>query len=171
MESDISDDDSDSPSYEELLELVQEHQRVINKQSKNCNALNDLNAILAKNYDSLLCKFQLLSKEHEELKSKFESINNTNDYLETKQFTPSTNPISKVDALTFCIDLIDEPCSNPCNEKFHDDVFVESCDYPIAKKNDELKQEVERLMKDMARLKGKSIESKSNLLNITVKTW
>ena len=48
---------------------------------------------------------------------------------------------------------------------------MESCDGLIAKKNDELKQEVERLMKDMARLKGKSIESKSNLLNITVKTW
>ena len=35
MESDVSDDDSDSPSYEELLDLVHEHQRVIKKQSKN----------------------------------------------------------------------------------------------------------------------------------------
>ena len=32
IESDISDDDSDSPSYEELLELVHEHQKVIMKQ-------------------------------------------------------------------------------------------------------------------------------------------
>ena len=31
MESDVSDDDSDSPSYEELLELVHEHQKVIKK--------------------------------------------------------------------------------------------------------------------------------------------
>ena len=31
MESDVSDDDSDSPSYDELLELVHEHQKVIKK--------------------------------------------------------------------------------------------------------------------------------------------
>ena len=37
--------------------------------------------------------------------------------------------------------------------------FVESCDDLIDKKNDELKQEVERLMKDVYRLKGKGIES------------
>ena len=38
-------------------------------------------------------------------------------------------------------------------------MFAESCDDLIAKKNDELKQEVQRLMKDLARLKGKGIES------------
>jgi len=31
MDNDVSDDDSDSPSYEELLELVHEHQKVIKK--------------------------------------------------------------------------------------------------------------------------------------------
>ena len=31
MDSDVSDDDSDAPSYEELLELVHEHQKVIKK--------------------------------------------------------------------------------------------------------------------------------------------
>ena len=34
MESDVSDNDSDSPSYEELLDLVHEHQRAFKKQSK-----------------------------------------------------------------------------------------------------------------------------------------
>jgi hypothetical protein len=48
-ESDVSDDDSDSPSIDELLD-----------------------ASLATNYDDLLCKFKLLSKEHEELKLKIE---------------------------------------------------------------------------------------------------
>ena len=113
----------------------------------------------------------MLSEKHEELKLKNESIIDTNDFLEMKQSIPCAFPISKVDASTFCIDLIDESCSNPCNEKCHEDAFVELCDDTIVKENDELKQEVERLMKDMARLKGKSIESKSNLLNITVKTW
>ena len=46
MESDVSDDDSDSPSYDELLDLVHEHQRVIKKQSQKCNALNDLMLLL-----------------------------------------------------------------------------------------------------------------------------
>ena len=98
-------------------------------------------------------------KEHEELKLKFESINDTNNSLEMKQTIPCAIPISRVDASTSCIDLIDESCSNPCNEKCHENVFVESCDDIIAKENNELKQEVERLMKDLARLKGKSIES------------
>ena len=88
MDSDVSDNDSDSPSIDELLDLVHEHQKVIKKQSKeikNLNALNDLNTSLATNYENLLCKFKLLSKEHEELKLKFENINDTNDTLEIKQ--------------------------------------------------------------------------------------
>ena len=97
--------------------------------------------------------------EHEELKLKFESINDTNDSLEMKQTIPCEIPISRVDASTSCIDLIDDSCSNPCNEKCYENIVVESCDDLIAKENDELKQEVERLMKDLYRLKGKGIES------------
>ena len=70
------------------------------------------------------------------LKLKIESINDTN-HVSTSCF--------------------DKP--NPCNEKYFEDVVVESCDDLIAKENDELKQEVQRLMKDLARLKGKGIES------------
>src|SRR6185437_7229312 len=106
-----------------------------------------------------MCKFKLLSEEHEDLKLKFESINDTNDSLEMKQTIPCAIPISRVDASTSCIDLIDESCSNPCKEKYNENVVVESCDDLIAKENDELKQEVERLMKDLYRLKGKDIES------------
>ena len=54
MDSNVSDDDSDSPSIKDLLDLVLEHQRVIRKQSKeikHLNALNDLNASLATNYE------------------------------------------------------------------------------------------------------------------------
>ena len=81
----------------------------------------------------------MLSEEHEELKLKIESINETNN------------------ATTSCFNSIDK--SNPCNEKYFENVVVESCDNLIAKENDELKQEVQRLMKDLARLKGKGIES------------
>ena len=91
MNSDVSDDDSDSPSIDELLDLVHEHQKVTKKQLKeikNLNALSDINASLATNYENLFCKFKLLRKEHEELKLKFESINDTNDSLEMKQTIP-----------------------------------------------------------------------------------
>ena len=81
----------------------------------------------------------MLSKEHEELKLKFESISDTNDSLEMKQTIPCAIPISRVDVSTFCIDLIDDSCSNPCNEKCYENVVVESCDDLIAKENDELK--------------------------------
>ena len=91
MDSDVSDDDSDSPSIDELLDLVHEHQKVIKRQSKeikNLNALNELNASLATNFEDLMSKFKLLSKEHEELKLKFDSINDTNDSLKKKQTIP-----------------------------------------------------------------------------------
>jgi hypothetical protein len=70
-ESDVSDDDSDSPSFDKLLDLIHQEQGVMKRQSKEIkqlNALSDLNATLVINYDDLLCKFKLLNKEHEELK-------------------------------------------------------------------------------------------------------
>ena len=62
MESDVSDDDSDSPSYDELLDLVHEHQRVIKKQSKKYCSLNDLNTTLATNYDDLSANSNCLAR-------------------------------------------------------------------------------------------------------------
>jgi hypothetical protein len=62
--SNVSDDDSDSPSFEDLLNLIHEHQKVIKKQSKEIkqlNALKDFNATVATNYEDLLCKFKLHS--------------------------------------------------------------------------------------------------------------
>ena len=73
------------------------------------------------------------------MKLKFESINDTNDSLEMKQIIPCAIPISRVDTSISCIDLIDKSCSNPSNKKCHEDTFVESCDDPIVKENDELK--------------------------------
>jgi hypothetical protein len=103
---------------------------------KELNALNDLGSTLATNYEHLLCKFKLLSKECDELKPKLES---SFEFDETS--IPCAIPISKVDASTSCIDLIDESCSRSCNEN----VVVEKCDCLLGKKNDELKQEVKWL--------------------------
>ena len=42
MDSDVSDDDSDSPSIDKLLDLVHEHQKVTKKQSKEIKNINAL---------------------------------------------------------------------------------------------------------------------------------
>jgi hypothetical protein len=69
----VSDDESDTTSLDDLVELVHEQKGMLKKQAneiKELNALNDLSATLATNYEHLLCKFKFLSKECDELKSK-----------------------------------------------------------------------------------------------------
>jgi hypothetical protein len=145
MESTVSDDESDTTSLNDLVELVHEQKRMLKKQAnkiKELNALNGLSATLATNYEHLLCKFKLLSKECE-LKSKLESneTKTSTSFELDESSIPCAIPISKVDASTSCIDLIDESCSPSCNEN----VVLETCDCLIGKKNDELKQEVKWL--------------------------
>jgi hypothetical protein len=72
MESNVSDDESDTTSLNNLVELVHEQKGILEKQAneiKELNALNDLSATLATNYEHLLCKIKLLSQECDELKS------------------------------------------------------------------------------------------------------
>jgi hypothetical protein len=76
MESNVSDDESDTTSLNDLVELIHEQKGMLEQQAneiKELNALNDLSDTLATNYEHLLCKFKLLSKECDELKSKLES--------------------------------------------------------------------------------------------------
>jgi hypothetical protein len=99
---------------------------------KELNALNDLSATLATNYEHLLCKFKFLSKDCDELKSKLESneTKTSNSFQFSESSVPCAIPISKVDASTYCIDLIDESCTPSCNWN----VVVETCDTLIGKK-------------------------------------
>jgi hypothetical protein len=105
----------------------------------------------------------LLSKECDELKSKFESneTKTSNSFELDESSIPCGIPISKVDASTSCIDLIDESCSPSCNEN----VVVGTCDCLIGKKNDELKQEVKWLQERLASLmdKGKNNEEQVDI--------
>jgi hypothetical protein len=102
MESNVSDDEFDT-TLDDLVEHVHEQKRILKKQAneiKELNALNDLSATLATNYEHLLCKFKLLSKECDELKSRLESNETkTSNSLEfDESFIPCAIPISKVDA-------------------------------------------------------------------------
>jgi hypothetical protein len=141
MESNVSDDKSDTTSLDDLVELVHDQKGMLKKQAneiKELNALNDLSATLASNYEHLLCKFKLLSKECDDLKSKHGSneTKTSNSFELDESSIPCAILISKVDASTSCIELIDESCSPSC----HENVIVEKCDCLIGKKNDELKQ-------------------------------
>jgi hypothetical protein len=94
-------------------------------------------------------KNSMLSKECDELKSKLESneTKTSNSFELDESSIPCAIPISKVDASTSCIYLIDESCSPSCNEN----VVVEICNSLIGKKNDELKQEVKWLRERLVR--------------------
>jgi hypothetical protein len=120
MESNVSDGESDTTSLDDLAELVHEQKRMLKKQAneiKELNVLNDLSATLATNYEHLLCNLKFLKKECDELKSKLEgNETKTSDSFELDESSiPCAIPISKVDASTSCIDLIDESCSPSCN--------------------------------------------------------
>jgi hypothetical protein len=159
MESNVSDDESDTTSLNDLVELVHEQKGMLEKQAneiKELNALNDLSATLATNYEHLLCKFKLFSKECDELKSKLEGneTKTSNSFELDDTSIPCAIPISKVDASTSCIDLIDESCS----PSFHENVVVETCDHLIGKENDELKREVKWPRERLANLMGKGQE-------------
>ncbi|OIG07261.1 hypothetical protein A7M85_20310 [Acinetobacter baumannii] len=60
----------------------------------------------------------------------------------------------KKDASTSYFDLIDD--SNPCNQVLVKNVVIETCSDEIAKENEQLKQEVDRLGKDLYNKKGKA---------------
>jgi hypothetical protein len=65
IESNVSDDESDTTSLDDLIELVHEQKGMLKKQANEIielNALNDFNATLSTNYEHLLCKFKFLSK-------------------------------------------------------------------------------------------------------------
>jgi predicted nuclease with TOPRIM domain len=100
MESNVSDDESDTTSLDDLVELVHEQKGMLKKQSNEIKRLNALSATLTTSYQHLLCKFKLLSKEYDELKSKLESnetkISNSIELDESS--IPCAIPISKVDA-------------------------------------------------------------------------
>ena len=71
--------------------------------------------------------------------------------------------MSKKDASTSCNDLCLD--SSLCNQVCVEKVVVDTCTQEVAKENEQLKQEVARLTKDLTQVKGK--QSKPNFIKIT----
>ena len=69
----------------------------------------------------------------------------------------------KKDASTSCNDLCSD--SSLCNQVCVEKVVVDTCTQEVAIENEQLKQEVARLTKDLTQVKGK--RSKPNFIKIT----
>jgi hypothetical protein len=87
--------------------------------------------------ENLLEKLEILSIHNNELTSKLESIGSTlgASLVEIPE-------IIKKDASTSCFDLIND--TNPCNQVVVENVVIETCLNDVAKKNEQLRQEVAR---------------------------
>ena len=112
---------------------------------------------MAKNIDMII-------HQNDELTKKIDIIEQTKA---TSKKSIKINE-SKMDASTSCIDLIDESSSPFCNEICIEGVVVETCDDLIAHENDELKQGVEKLSKDLTKLRKFVMSARKNLLKITL---
>jgi hypothetical protein len=99
--------------------------------------------------ENLLEKMKILSIHNNELTTKLENIGSTRGASLVK-----IPEIIKKDASTSCFDLIDN--SNPCNQVLVKSIVVETCSNEVAKKNEQLRQEVARLGKALYNKKGKA---------------
>jgi hypothetical protein len=92
---------------------------------------------------------EILSIHNIELTTKLENIGST-----PEASLDEIPEIIKNDASTSCFDLIDN--SNPCNQVLVKSIVVETCLNKVAKKNEQLRQEVARLGKALYNKKGKA---------------
>jgi hypothetical protein len=104
---------------------------------------------------------EIFSIHNNELTTKLENIGST----------PATSlveipKISKKDASTSCLDLIDD--SNLCNQVLVENIVVEICSDEVAKENEQLRQEVARLGKSLYDKKGKAKQIRPPQDNTTV---
>src|SRR6266508_2696283 len=123
-------------------------------------------ALLVESNNELLARHNKLVIEHEELTSSYKELEKSKiDHLPSN--TPSSNDdkpsIAKVDASTSCNDLLNmprsssciniivTPCSPLCNELF----IVKT---NLARENNELKQEVEKLKEDLVDIKKSKVK-------------
>jgi FtsZ-binding cell division protein ZapB len=99
--------------------------------------------------ENLLGKMEILSTHNNELTNKLENIGST-----PGAFLVEIPEIIKKYVSTSCFDLIDD--SNPCNQVLVENIVVETCSDEVAKENEQLRQEVDRLSNALYDNKGKA---------------
>lgn len=146
------DDDNDEPSYDELIDMLEEQNVFMGKEVSKFKALKKEFNLLQENYD-------VLKNEHETLllKSYTSSkvdIGITCDLLDDLPcIAPISSNSSKVNISTSCDDLIDIPCCSNIDAS----ITSMSCDTNLVEENNELKAQVKKLTIDLERsYKGKA---------------
>ena len=104
-------------------------------------------------YKSLLAKMKTMCKHCDELTNKVANLKAVST-TPTKASKKKSSNMSKKDASTSCNDLCLDLslCNQVCVEK----VVVDTCTQEVVKKNEQLKQEVARLTKNLTQVKGKA---------------
>jgi hypothetical protein len=170
----------------ELASLVCKYESLANKydhdiKSFACRAKieeganDDLEAKLAK----LNSGHMALQANHNELEHSYEKLVDSNATLEIAHevVLSSVKSIQSLSHTCTCSQIqVNSSCANDClsqaSQSSIEHVLVESCDDLIAKENDELKQEVEKLQKDLGVLKEMSkVQPSQDEQSATVKTW
>src|SRR5438105_6652701 len=158
--------DKDSDKIKDLSKTNISLTTKLDKLNESHEELVKKYALLIESNNELLARHNKLIIEYEELTSSYKELKESKfDHLPSN--TPSSNDeklsVSKVDASTSCNDLLDMPCSSSCI-----DVVVTPysplCNElsiiktNLARENNELKQEVEKLKEDLVEVKKSKVK-------------
>ena len=110
--------------------------------------LTSKNEILQEEHDELLCSHEKLMDSHLMLEVGHEVM-----ITAVKSYQPHTHKCTCTQVL-FILSCANN-CSYQASQPSVEHVLIETCDDSIAKENEELKEEVERLRRDLIQWKGK----------------
>src|SRR6266498_2710588 len=158
--------DKDSDKIKDLSKTNVSLTTKLDKVNESHEELAKKYALLVESNNELLARHNKLIIEHEELTSSYKELKDSKiDHLPSN--TPSSNDektsVAKVDASTSCNDLLDMPCYSSCI-----DIIVTPCSplcnelsivkTNLARENNELKQEVEKLKEDLVEVNKSKVK-------------
>ena len=158
--------DKDSDKIKDLSKTNVSLTTELDKLNESHEELAKKYALLVESNNELLARHNKLIIKHEELTSSYKELKDSKiDHLPSN--TPSSNDektsVAKVDASTSCNDLLDMPCSSscidiivtPCSPLCDELSFVKT---NLARENNGLKQEVEKLKEDLVEVKKSKVK-------------
>src|SRR6266542_4163507 len=158
--------DKDSDKIKDLSKTNDSLITKLDKLNESHEELAKKYALLVESNNELLARHNKLVIKHEELTSSYKELENSKfDHLPSN--IPSSNDekpsVAKVDASTSYSDLLDMPCSSscidiivaPCSPLCNELSFVKT---NLARENNELKQEVEKVKEDLVEEKKSKVK-------------